>query len=209
MAYFTRSRVEAVCDGIFAIILTLLVLEIKVPHIEEPDSVRELLHALQTLLPKFIAWVISFFTVAVIWVNHHRIFESIKQLDNTFFWLNANLLLWISFYPFSTALMGDYPHNSLAVSFYGIASLFMGIGFTTLRFHMWRHPEITEGLSEHERWLGLRNVILFGPLLYLFGAATAWIHTYISFVFYAVVILYFMLARTTGKRKAGEAKAAN
>jgi uncharacterized membrane protein len=204
MAYFAKNRVEAVCDGIFAIVLTLLILEIKVPHLENGHSWPMLLEALKGLLPKFIAWVISFFTVMVMWVNHHRIFESIKKLDQRFFWLNANLMLWISFYPFPTALMGDYPNNSLAVSFYGMASLLMGLGYTFLRFHMWRHPEITEGLSARERWLGLRNVILFGPLLYVIAAAAAWIHTYIAFAVYAVVILYFMLARTTGKLKVGE-----
>ena len=192
------------CDGIFAIVLTLLILEIKVPHLEHDHSPAMLFEALKGILPKFIAWVISFFTVMVMWVNHHRIFESIKKIDQKFFWLNANLMLWISFYPFPTALMGDYPDNSLAVSFYGTASLLMGLGYTFLRFYMWRHPEITEGLSDRERWLGLRNVILFGPVLYIFATAVAWIHTYIAFAVYAVVILYFMLARTTGKQSLKE-----
>jgi uncharacterized membrane protein len=192
MGYFAKGRVEAVCDGIFAIILTLLVLEIKVPHIHEANSVEELIAALQDTVPKFIAWVISFFTVTVIWVNHHRIFESLKKIDHTFFWLNANLLLWISFYPFSTALLGDYPDNKFAASFYGMASFLMGIGFTLLRFYMWRHPEVTDGFSKDELWVGVKNVILFGPSLYLIGAAAAWIHPYIAFVAYAFVTIYFI-----------------
>jgi uncharacterized membrane protein len=200
MGYFAKGRVEAVCDGIFAIILTLLVLEIKVPHIHELNSVEELVHVLQATVPKFIAWVISFFTVMVIWVNHHRIFESLKKIDHTFFWLNANLLLWISFYPFSTALMGDYPNNKFAVSFFGIASLLMGIGFTSLRYYMWRHPEITDGYTKDELWVGVKNVILFGPLLYIIGAAVAWIHPYIAFAFYAFVTIYFILPRASALR---------
>lgn len=200
MGYFAKNRVEAVCDGIFAIILTLLVLEIKVPHIHEANSVDELIHALRDVIPKFIAWVISFFTVMVIWVNHHRIFESLKKVDHTFFWLNANLLLWISFYPFSTALLGDYPDNKFAVSFYGMASFLMGVGFLSIRYHMWRHPEITDGYTKDELWSGVKNVLLFGPMLYLIGAAAAWIHPYIAFAAYAFVTIYFIFPVGIGLR---------
>lgn len=196
MGYFTKGRVEAVCDGIFAIILTLLVLEIKVPHIHEANSVDELIHALRDTFPKFIAWVISFFTVMVIWVNHHRIFESLSKIDHKFFWLNANLLLWISFYPFSTALMGDYPNNKFAVSFFGIASLLMGIGFTSLRWYMWRHPEITDGFTKDELWVGVKTVVLFGPTLYIIGVVTAWIHPYIALAFYAFITIFFIFPRS-------------
>lgn len=200
MGYFAKGRVEAVCDGIFAIILTLLVLEIKVPHIHEVNSVDELIGALRDVVPKFIAWVISFFTVMVIWVNHHRIFESLKKIDHTFFWLNANLLLWISFYPFSTALLGDYPDNKFAASFYGMASFLMGIGFLSIRYHMWRHPEITDGYTKEELWSGVKNVLLFGPLLYAIGAASAWIHPYIAFAAYAFVTIYFIFPSGIGLR---------
>jgi uncharacterized membrane protein len=192
MGGFAKGRVEAVCDGIFAIILTLLVLEIKVPHIHEANSVGELVNALRDVLPKFIAWVISFFTVMVIWVNHHRIFESLKTIDHTFFWLNANLLLWISFYPFSTALLGDYPDNKFAASFYGLASFMMGMGFLAIRYHMYRHPEITKGFEKGALWDGVINILLFGPSLYLIGALGAWIHPYIAFAAYAFVTIYFM-----------------
>jgi uncharacterized membrane protein len=202
MGYFAKNRVEAVNDGIFAIVLTLLVLEIKVPHLENGHSPAMLLEAMKGILPKFIAWVISFFTVTVIWVNHHRIFESIKKIDHTFFWLNANLMLWISFYPFPTALMGDYPDNKLAVSFFGIASLMMGIGFTLVRVHMWRHPEITDGYTKPQLWVGVRNVILFGPLLYIVATAGAWIHPYLAFAIYAFITLYFMLPSASGLKRA-------
>jgi uncharacterized membrane protein len=201
MGYFAKSRVEAVCDGIFAIVLTLLVLEIRVPHIADGSSVWDLIDALRETVPKFVAWVISFFTVTVIWVNHHRIFESIKKIDHLFFWYNANLLLWVSFYPFSTALMGDYPHNKFAVSFFGIASLMMGIAFLLLRVHMWRHPDITDGYSRDELFIGVKNVLLYGPLPYVIGASVAWVHPYLAFGLYAFVTFYFMLPNASGLRR--------
>jgi uncharacterized membrane protein len=87
----SKGRVEALSDGVFAIVVTLLVLEIKVPHVAEHGSVAALADALGTLAPKFVSWVISFATVCVIWLNHHRLFMRIGRLDNGLFWLNANL----------------------------------------------------------------------------------------------------------------------
>ena len=197
MNYFTKSRVETFSDGVFAIIITLLILEIKVPEIQQPESVGELSEKLMMLTPKFVAWVISFLTVAVIWVNHHRIFEAIKHINHGIFWVNANLLLWVSFLPFPTALMGDYPHNKLAVSFFGISSLLMGTAFTIFRFYMWKHPELTNGFSKDELWQGVKNVLLFGISLYSIGTATAWIHPYIAFAFYAFITVYFMFPSST------------
>ena len=202
--YFTKSRVETFSDGIFAIIITLLILEIKVPHIESPESVSELTESVLHLAPKFIAWVISFLSVAVIWVNHHRIFESLKHINHAVFWLNANLLLWVSFIPFPTALMGDYPNNKLAVSFFGLSSLMMGIAFLLFRIYMWKRPEITNDLTDEYLRKGVWNVLLFGPTLYLLGTATAWIHPYIAFAFYALVTIYFIFPQSGTSPKTEE-----
>src|SRR5690349_15153669 len=117
--YFSKSRVETFSDGIFAIIVTLLVLEIHVPEISNPTSRHELLKALYDLLPKILSWIVSFLIVCVIWVNHHRIFEQMKVVTHRLFWLNANLMLWCSFIPFPTAMMGDYVNNAIALALFG------------------------------------------------------------------------------------------
>ena len=193
---FTKSRVEALSDGIFAIIVTLLILELKVPELHTAGSTGELTEKLLHLLPKFAAWVISFLSVAVIWVNHHRIFESLREINHAVFWLNANLLLWVSFIPFPTALMGDYPNNKLAVSFFGGVSLMMGVAFFLFRFYMWKRPAITKNYSDEYLRRGVRNVLLFGPLPYLVGIAAAWIHPYIAFACYALVTIYFIFPQS-------------
>ncbi len=195
--YFTKSRVEAFSDGIFAIIVTLLVLEIKVPHVADHESTGELAVELWKLLPKVVAWMISFLTVCVIWVNHHRIFEVVSSIDQPLFWLNANLLLWVSLIPFPTALMGDYPHNPLAVSVYGAVSFMMGIAFLLIRLYMLKHGEIAPDVSETELRRGVHNVLLFGPTPYLVGMAVAWIHPYFAFSIYAFVTVYFIFPRST------------
>ncbi len=201
MNYFTKSRVETFSDGIFAIIVTLLVLEIKVPHLENRDSISELAAALWAIAPKVMAWMISFFTVCVIWVNHHRIFEVVKDINQTFFWLNANLLLWCSLIPFPTALMGDYPHNPLAVSFYGAVSFLMGIAFLLIRWYMWRNPSITKGLTEADLWVGVRNVLFFGPTPYLVGLICAWFYPFLAVGLYAFVTIYYIFPRSTALEK--------
>ncbi|MFX4975067.1 TMEM175 family protein, partial [Acinetobacter baumannii] len=83
-------------------------------------SSTELFKALINLLPKILSWIVSFLIVCVIWVNHHRIFDQIKIVTHRLFWLNANLLLWCSFIPFPTALMGDYLNNPVSVIAFGM-----------------------------------------------------------------------------------------
>lgn len=204
MNYFTKGRVEAFSDGIFAIIVTLLVLEIKVPHIADHDSVGELAAQLWNLAPKVIAWMISFLTVCVIWVNHHRIFEVVRNVDQSLFWLNANLLLWVSLIPFPTALMGDYPRNPLAVSAYGAVSFMMGIAFLLIRIYMLRCGEIAPDVPREELKRGVRNVILYGPTPYLIGIAVAWIHPFLAFGLYAFVSIYFIFPQATALERKSE-----
>lgn len=102
-----------------------------------------------------------------------------------------------SFIPFPTALVGDYLDNRLAVSFFGVANSMMGFAFLFIRVYMWRHPEITNGLSKEYLWRGVRNVLMFGPGLYLAGAAAAWLHPYLALAIYAFIPLYFTLPSST------------
>jgi uncharacterized membrane protein len=188
-----RGRVEALSDGVFAIVVTLLVLEIKVPHVAEPASMAELGRALWTLAPKFTSWVISFVTVCVIWLNHHRLFTAVSRMDHGLFWLNANLLLWTSFIPFPTALMGDYPTSNLAVSFYGLVMFLMALAFVLLRVHILRHADL---VHEHVDRAAFRKgtwySIVMGPIAYALGAGLAWVSQIGAFVCYAAIALYFV-----------------
>jgi uncharacterized membrane protein len=193
-----RGRVEALSDGVFAIVVTLLVLEIKVPHVEAHDSLVELARALATLLPKFVSWVISFLTVCVIWLNHHRLLAMMARLDSGLFWWNANLLLWTSFIPFPTALMGDYPGNRLAVSFYGWVMFLMALGFVLMRRRMERVPGLLhERVDRAVFRQGTRYAIALGPVAYAAGGAVAWASAGAAFLCYAGIALYFVLPHAT------------
>jgi uncharacterized membrane protein len=194
---FSKSRVETFSDGIFAIIITLLVLEIKVPHINEVHSSEELGKSLIGLLPKIISWMISFFTIAVIWVNHHKIFKQVKVLDAGIFWWNAVLLLWSTLIPFPTAVLGDYPVNKMSIILYGIEMSLMAASFSFMRFYAIRK----QGLLEESVDMGLFRKgtyysVLFGPVMYLTGVALGLIHPYLAFVIFIGIPVYFIFSET-------------
>lgn len=191
-----RGRVEALSDGVFAIVVTLLVLEIKVPHVEAHDSLAALAGALWGLLPKFVSWVISFVTVCVIWLNHHRLLRLVGRLDLGLFWWNASLLLWTSFLPFPTALMGDYPGNRLAVSFYGLVMLPMALSFVLLRRRLLVVPGLLHAEASRDALRrGTASSIVMGPVAYLLGAGLAWISIPAAFAWYAAIAASFVAPR--------------
>lgn len=191
----TKNRVETFSDGIFAIIVTLLILELKVPHLEQPASGRELLYAIGSLLPKFISWVISFVTLCIVWVNHHRLFEVFKGINIVFFWINVNLLLWVCFVPFPTALIGDYPRNPVAVAFYGAVMACVGLAFFIARLYGLRHTGLLkDGINLKAYRKSVRFAFFFGFLFYAIAAAVAWVHTYLSFMAYFLIALYFVFS---------------
>lgn len=203
----SKTRVEAFSDGIFAIIVTLLILEIRVPHIEHAESSGELLNALVMLAPKVVSWVISFLTICIVWVNHHRLFEMLKGINIVLFWLNVQVLLFVCFVPFPTALVGDYPRNPLAVASYGLVMGCAGAAFVAIRFYGFRHQELfkeTVHLGAYKK--GMVLAFIFGPVLYMVAAAMAFIHTYISFALYFLITIYFMFSFVVHKPKYNEAE---
>jgi uncharacterized membrane protein len=196
--YFSKSRIETFSDGVFAIIVTLLVLEIKVPHIELHNDNNELFKALVGLFPKFASWIISFFTVCVIWVSHHRLFKMFGNIDHGLFWFNALLLLNISFIPFPTATLGDYPLNQTAIFFYGIVMACNGIIFILMRTYVAKKVNILRPEVNKDKFKkGTIYVIFFGPLAYLSGAFLSYLHPYFSFIIYFLIAVYFILPHST------------
>jgi TMEM175 potassium channel family protein len=113
------ERVELFSDGVFAIVVTLLVLELKLPPLKDHASVTELAHQLVELAPKFLSWLISFIIVCKFWLNHHHLLGLARHANYAMVWLNSIFLMGQSFIPFPTALMGEYHDNPFAVSFFG------------------------------------------------------------------------------------------
>ncbi len=113
----TKTRLEAFSDGTFAIILTILVLELHVPELEN-SSFAVFLEGMKILAPKFISFLFSFFIIAIFWVNHHHILHKVQKVDSIFLWLNIAMLFSACLFPFITAFIGDYPSNPYVVVLY-------------------------------------------------------------------------------------------
>jgi len=120
------GRLEAFSDGVIAVIITIMVLELKVPH--TPD-----LAALETVVPSLLVYGLSFAVVAIMWVNHHVMLEKARRAEPALLWANNNLLFWMSLIPFSTAYLGQNCHEKLAVALYGAVMAFACGAFLLLQ----------------------------------------------------------------------------
>src|SRR5450432_2339465 len=120
-----KSRLEAFSDGVIAIIITIMVLELKVPHGESMD-------ALAPLIPVFLSYVLSFVFVGIYWNNHHHLLQAVRRVNGAVLWANMHLLFWLSLVPFVTAWMGENNFAAVPVAFYGIVLLFAGVAYFIL-----------------------------------------------------------------------------
>lgn len=192
--FFNKGRVEQFSDGIFAIIITLLVLDLKVPEIENVPSSIELFFALINILPNFLSWLLSFFTIITIWINHHKIFEYLRSLNYYVFLINAFLLIFICFIPFPTALMGRYFNNKLAVFIYGVTFGLMELSFYIMKEYIIRANFLLKDDIDKEKLKKESSYsFIVGPLLYFIAATMAIFHPAISLCIYLVVPIYFAL----------------
>src|ERR1041384_1834205 len=121
-----KNRLEAFSDGVIAIIITIMVLELKVPHGVE-------LEALKPLLPVFLSYVLSFIYLGIYWNNHHHLLHTIQQVSGGILWANLNLLFWLSLFPFATAWMGENHIASPPTALYGFVLLMAAIAYYILQ----------------------------------------------------------------------------
>lgn len=129
----SKGRLEAFSDGVLAIIITIMVLELKVPHEAE-------LSALIPLIPVFLSYILSFVNIGIYWNNHHHLFQAVRQVNGQVLWANLNLLFWLSLLPFVTAWMGENHFATLPVAVYGLDLLLSGFAYwvltqTLVRYH--------------------------------------------------------------------------
>jgi len=121
----SKSRLEAFSDGVIAIIITIMVLELKVPH-------GDTLEVLSPLLPVFLSYVLSFTNVGIYWNNHHHMLHSARRVTGPVLWANLHLLFWLSLFPFVTAWMGENHFGTWPTALYGVVSFMAGISYYVL-----------------------------------------------------------------------------
>ncbi len=189
---FSKTRLEAFSDAVFAIVVTLLVLELKVPHIEHPGDLQEVWHALRHVAPIFFSWVVSFFFVAIMWLHHHNIMMMSKHSDYGIIWINLLLLFFICLLPFPTAFMGEYPLTPISVSFWGITVSITSLLLVWFYYYSVRNF-LLDSYNKEQAIKNVRLSLFAAPLFYFIAALLAWVSVYISFVLYALVPLMYLL----------------
>jgi uncharacterized membrane protein len=122
-----KGRIEAFSDGVIAIIITIMVLELKVPHGVELENLRE-------LAPVFLSYVLSFTNVGIYWNNHHHMFHAVKHVSGGILWANLHLLFWLSLIPFATGWMGENHFATWPVAIYGVNLAMAAVAYTILTF---------------------------------------------------------------------------
>jgi len=188
------TRVEAFSDGVFAIAITLLILEIKVPL--EGDLGRALLLE----WPSFLAFLSSFFTIGVMWMNHHRLFTLIEAADDILIGLNLLLLLGITWIPFPTALLATHTHNRVAALVYSTTFFAMSLIFQVFWGYATRRP----GIMAADKSAGARQITwqyFMGPVLYLIAIGIAFVSGTAVLIWSALVAIYFAIPARVVVRK--------
>jgi len=178
-----KTRLEAFSDGVIAIIITIMVLEMKVPHGESPES-------LLPLLPVFLSYVLSFLYVGIYWNNHHHMLHACVKVSGAVLWANLHLLFWLSLFPFVTGWMGENHFAPVPSALYGAVLLLAAIAYWVLQ----QTIIATEGDSSILKaaigsdWKGKLS-----PLLYVVAiASTLWVK-WVAQVIYVLVALLWLI----------------
>jgi uncharacterized membrane protein len=178
-----KNRLEAFSDGVLAIIITIMVLELKVPHGAD-------IQALEPLLPVFLSYVLSFLYVGIYWNNHHHMFQATKRVSGGILWANLHLLFWLSLFPFFTAWIGENHLASLPTAAYGFVLLMAGVAYYVLQYliiaEQGEHSLLAAAIGRD--WKGKLS-----PLAYLTSIPLAFVSPWIATAIYTAVALAWLI----------------
>jgi uncharacterized membrane protein len=178
-----NERLAAFSDGVIAIIITIMVLELKVPHDADWP-------ALTALLPNFLSYVLSFIYVAIYWNNHHHLIYTCTRVDGLVLWANSHLLFWLSLIPFATGWLGEHHLAPLPTALYGVSLLMSAIAYYLLQKAIKR----TQGAgSTLARALGSDIKGKISPVLYIAAIVLVYVSPWISMALYTFVALMWLV----------------
>ena len=178
----TKNRLEAFSDGVMAIIITIMVLELKVPHGDGPSD-------LLPLLPVFLSYVLSFIYVGIYWNNHHHLFHAVKNINGPILWANLHLLFWLSLMPFASGWMGENHFGQLPVLVYGMVMLMSGVAYFVLCRILIAHHGAASILAVA---LGQDRKGMLSVALYLLAILLSFVEARLSLALYVLVALIWI-----------------
>lgn len=179
----TKGRLEAFSDGVLAVIITIMVLELKVPEGSEWES-------LKPLIPKFLAYIFSFIYIGIYWNNHHHLFQAVKKVNGKILWANLNLLFWLSLMPIATEWIGETHFAKHPVSVYGVGLIMSAIAYTILENLIIKYEGENSTLKEaiHSKFKEYISIVF-----YILGFATSFFYPYLAIGFYYLVALIWLI----------------
>jgi uncharacterized membrane protein len=194
------GRIEALSDGVFAIALTLLVLEIKMPPAEDAKTELDLLHSLTPLLPRLLSYFLSFMTMGIFWTGQALQLSYMERYDRNLNWNTLFFLLLVSLLPFTTAFLGDHLHFKIAVILYWLNILLLG----WLLYIHWNYAYKNDFILGEAKTLeavniAIRKRIIVAQCLYFFGMLLCFVNTYLSISFIIAVQLNYAFAFFQGR----------
>ena len=178
-----KSRLEAFSDGVIAVIITIIVLELKTPHGADPASLRE-------LVPTFLSYVMSFVFVAIYWNNHHHMLHTVTRVSAGILWANLHLLFWLSLVPFVTGWMGENHFSAAPTALYGFILLMAAVAYWLLQRAILRSQGPQSRLAQA---IGRDIKGKISPLLYAAAIPAAFASRWIAGGLYVLVALIWLI----------------
>ena len=172
-----KGRLEAFSDGVLAIIITIMVLEMKVPHGDD-------LQSLKPLLPVFLSYVLSFIYIGIYWNNHHHMIQAARHVSGKVLWANIHLLFWLSLVPFVTGWMGENNFTTWPVVLYGAILMMAGVAYYILAQSLTHLHGKDSALATA---IGNDRKGKISVIIYAFGIGLSFIHPFIGFGLYVLV----------------------
>ena len=182
----SKQRLEAFSDGVFAIVITLLILDIKIPDVQ-PIALPA---ALVDLLPQLLTYIMSFFIVGLYWHIHHQVATEIKLIDGAFIWLNLVWLLFVSVLPFPTSLLGRYPLQPIPLSIYGINLILVNVTGYIILVYFKNHPDLRFQPMSSAELRAIAPIYVAVNGLYIFAIGAAWFFPWLSYGIYFLVLIW-------------------
>jgi len=180
-----KSRVETFSDGVFAIVITLLILDIHVPE----GAYSELPRALREMVPNLMSYFLSFAVIGLYWVGHHYYFRFLKKINSVFIWFNLFLLLLISILPIPTALLGRFPFEPIPVLIYGLNLLALNLFSLFMLYYIQRHPELATPEFSAGIFKRFVRIYLYFNGAYLIAIALSFTAPVVSYCIYILCLL--------------------
>ncbi len=187
-----KNRFETFVDAILAIIMTILVLEFKVPE-ESFASDHELKHYMLHLAPSFVSYLVSFSTIVILWMDHHNLFRLMKRADVYIVFLNFLFILFLSATPFTTALAGRNFHSPYAVTIVAVNYVMMNLAFSAIWFYAMKKGFVSMDIIEQLSTKRENGIIIIGILLQILSIPLAQVSTYISFLLFILVLILHII----------------